>query len=83
MAIASTVTPLDAAAILIALAATLGYLNQRYLRLPPSIGMTAMGAVASLIVVALDRLLPGNALSLAVVATLQSRLSIAADCTWH
>ena len=52
--------PLDGAAILIVLAATLGYLNSRFLRLPASVGMTLMGAVASLIVVGLDRLLPGS-----------------------
>ncbi|MFS0771115.1 cation:proton antiporter [Sphingomonas sp. 1P08PE] len=52
-------TPFDAAAILIVLAAALGYLNFRFLRLPSSIGLTVMGAVASLIVVAADRLVPG------------------------
>ncbi|QGN54118.1 sodium:proton antiporter [Novosphingobium sp. Gsoil 351] len=53
-------TPFDAAAILIVLAATLGYLNFRFLKLPPSVGLTIMGAVSSLIVVGLDRLLPGS-----------------------
>ena len=43
------------------LAAVLGYLNHRFLRLPQSIGLTVMGAVASLIVVGIDRLLPGSA----------------------
>lgn len=52
-------TPFDAAAILIVLAAALGYVNFRFLKLPPSIGLTIMGAVASLIVVALDRAFPG------------------------
>ena len=52
-------TPLDAAAILIVLAAALGYLNFRFLKLPSSIGLTIMGALASLIVVGLDRLFPG------------------------
>ena len=52
-------TPLDAAAILIVLAAALGYLNFRFLKLPSSIGLTIMGAVASLIVVGLDRVFPG------------------------
>jgi len=50
----------DAAAILIVLAATLGYLNHRLLRLPPTIGLTIMGALASLIVIGLDRLLPSS-----------------------
>ena len=52
-------TPLDAAAILIVLAAALGYLNFRFLKLPSSIGLTIMGALASLIVVGLDRVFPG------------------------
>lgn len=56
-------TPFDAAAILIVLAAVLSYFNHRVLKLPPSIGLTVMGAVASLLVVGLDRLLPGSALS--------------------
>lgn len=53
-------TPFDAAAVLIVLAAVLGYFNHRVLKLPSSIGLTIMGAVASLIVVGLDRLLPGS-----------------------
>jgi len=53
-------TPFDAAAILIVLAALLGYVNSRWLGLPPSVGLTVMGALASLIVVGLDRLLPGS-----------------------
>ncbi|URW75590.1 sodium:proton antiporter [Sphingomonas donggukensis] len=52
-------TPFDAAAILIALAAVLGYVNYRFLKLPSSIGLTVMGAIASLLVVAIDRVLPG------------------------
>ncbi len=52
-------TPFDAAAILIVLAAALGYLNFRFLKLPSSIGLTIMGALASLIVVWLDRTFPG------------------------
>jgi len=57
------VTPLDAATILIVLAAVLGYLNQRFLRLPQSVGLTLMGAVASLCVIAVDRLIPGSRLA--------------------
>lgn len=53
-------TPFDAAAILIVLAATLGYLNHRILKLPSSIGLTVMGLVASLLVIGLDHLLPGS-----------------------
>ena len=53
------ITPFDAAAILIVLAAALAYINHRFIGLPTSIGLTIMGAVASLLVVALDHLLPG------------------------
>ncbi len=58
-----SVTPLDAAAILIVLAAVLGYLNQRFLRLPQSVGLTIMGAVASLAVIGIDRLFPSSRLA--------------------
>jgi len=54
-------TPLDAAAVLVTLAALFGYLNHRFLRLPHTIGLTIMGALASLAVVAADALLPGFA----------------------
>ena len=54
-----TLSSFDAAAILIVLAAALGYVNFRFLGLPSSIGLTVMGAIASLVVVAIDRLLPG------------------------
>ena len=50
--------PFDVAAILIVLAATFGYLNHRFLRLPSSVGLTLMGAVSALLVVAADRLVP-------------------------
>jgi len=56
-------SPFEAAAILIVLAAALGYLNHRLLRLPTSVGLTLMGAVASLLVVGVDHLLPGNRLA--------------------
>ncbi|WP_375287753.1 cation:proton antiporter [Sphingomonas sp.] len=58
-----SLTPFDAAAILIVLAAVLGYVNFRFLRLPSSIGLTVMGALASLGVVLLDELLPGSTVS--------------------
>lgn len=61
-------TPFDAAAILIVAAAILGYFNVRFLRLPSSIALTVMGAIASLIVVAIDRLLPGGRIAHDVVA---------------
>ena len=60
-------TPFDIASILIVLAASLGYLNVRFLKLPTSVGLTIMGAVASIIVMAIDRLLPGKNISTDIV----------------
>ncbi|OYY90320.1 MAG: sodium:proton antiporter [Sphingomonas sp. 28-66-16] len=54
------ISPLDAAAVLIVLSALLGYFNFRFLKLPPSVGLTIMGAIASLIVVGIDMVLPGS-----------------------
>ncbi len=54
------ITPFDAAAILIVLAAVLGFINQRFIGLPSSVGMTLMGALASLAVIGIDRALPGG-----------------------
>lgn len=59
----AALTPFDAAAILIVLAAALGYVNHRFLRLPQSVGLTLMGAIASLAVIGLDRLLPGSTMA--------------------
>ncbi|MBW8880184.1 MAG: sodium:proton antiporter [Asticcacaulis sp.] len=56
-------SPFDAAAILIVLAAVLGYVNHRTLKLPASVGMTFMGAVASLVVVGLDAVWPHGRLA--------------------
>lgn len=56
----AAITPLDAAAILIVLAAVLGYFNHRFLHLPQSVGLTVMGAVASMIVIGIDKLLPAS-----------------------
>lgn len=53
-------TILDAAAILVVLAAVLGYVNYRLIGLPHTIGLTIMGAGASLLVVAADVLVPGQ-----------------------
>ncbi|WP_156840096.1 cation:proton antiporter [Novosphingobium aquimarinum] len=53
----------DAASILIVLAAALGYLNHRWLKLPSTVGLTVMGTVASLLVIGYDRLVPSSNLS--------------------
>lgn len=44
------ISAFDAAAILIVLAAALGYFNHRWLRLRSSVGLTVMGAVAGYVV---------------------------------
>ena len=57
----SSLTPIDAAAVLVVLAAVFGYVNHRLFKLPHTIGLTIMGALASLAVVAADALIPGFA----------------------
>ncbi|KHK93240.1 cation:proton antiporter [Novosphingobium malaysiense] len=56
-------TAFDAAAILIVLAAALGYFNYRVLGLPSTVGLTVMGTLASLLVVAYDSLVPSSTLA--------------------
>lgn len=58
-----TLTAFDAAAILVVLVAAFGYLNHRWLGLPPSVAMTGMGAFASLLVTGADYLMPTVGLS--------------------
>jgi Na+:H+ antiporter len=53
-----TFTPFEAAAVLIVLATLLGYLNYRFIGLPHTIGLTVMGAIASLVMVAAGAVLP-------------------------
>jgi CPA1 family monovalent cation:H+ antiporter len=53
-----TFTPFETAAILIVLATLLGYVNYRFVGLQHTIGLTVMGAIASLAVVAADAALP-------------------------
>lgn len=66
------ITPFDDAAILIVLAAVLGYINRRFIGLPPSVGMTIMGALASLSVIGFDALLPGATVNADIVRFLKS-----------
>jgi CPA1 family monovalent cation:H+ antiporter len=51
-----TFNPFEAAAILIVLATILGYVNYRFIGLPHTIGLTVMGALASLAVVAIHQI---------------------------
>jgi CPA1 family monovalent cation:H+ antiporter len=67
-----SITPFDAAAILIVLSALLGYINQRFIGLPPSVGLTVMGAVASLGVIGLDLLLPDVTVNADIVRFLRA-----------
>jgi hypothetical protein len=50
--------PFETAAILIVLATILGYINYRFVGLPHTIGLTVIGALASLAVVLADMVLP-------------------------
>jgi len=52
------VSAIDIAAVLVTLSAVLGYLNHRYSRLPPTIGLMVMSLLASLAVVGLGGLFP-------------------------
>ncbi|MGI9435086.1 MAG: cation:proton antiporter [Geminicoccaceae bacterium] len=53
-----TFTPFEAAAVLVVLAAILGYINYVYFRMPHTIGLTVMGAVASMLMIGLDAAVP-------------------------
>lgn len=64
-------SPFDAAATLIVLCALLGWINHRYLRLPGTVAMTLMGAVASLAVVGADALIQGSGISARVGGLLE------------
>lgn len=59
-------TPFEAAAVLVVIAAVLGYANYIWFRMPHTIGLTVMGAVASILMIALDQALPGLAVGDAV-----------------
>lgn len=60
----------DLAALLIGLSALFGWLNQRFLALPSSIGLLGMGLLASLLLVVLDLAWPGQTLGRQVVDAL-------------
>ncbi|OGN50118.1 MAG: hypothetical protein A2352_10200 [Caulobacterales bacterium RIFOXYB1_FULL_67_16] len=59
-------SPFDAAAILIVISAALGWINHRVFKLPGTVAMTLMGAIASIIVIGIEALLPGSRVSEAV-----------------
>ncbi len=55
----TALNPFDVAAALILLAAVFGYVNYRFIGLSQTTGLTVMGAVASVVVVGVDNLMPG------------------------
>jgi len=69
---APALSPFDAAAALLVAAAALGYLNRRFLPFSASVGLTFMGAIASLVVVGIDAVLPGVHLSAALAGFLKT-----------
>ncbi len=62
----SALSPFEVAAVLVVVATAFGYLNYRLIRLPHTIGLTIMGAVASLVLVGLDAVWPAVGLGQAV-----------------
>ncbi len=56
----------DIAAVLIVLAALFGWLNHRYLRLEPSVGLMLIALASSAALILLDRLVPGLGVTAAV-----------------
>lgn len=69
---ASTLSAFDAAAIVIVVAALLGYVNHRLLGLPHVIGLTIMGALASIILILADAYIPALTLDDQVARFLES-----------
>lgn len=66
-----SLSPFDAAAVLIVLSAILGWINHRHLRLPGTVAMTLMGAVASLAVIGADAVFQGSDISTQVSGFLE------------
>ena len=60
----------DIAAIVIVLVAVLSYLNHRFLKLQPTIGLVVMGALASTVVVAIDWAVPQSRMAPTLLAFL-------------
>lgn len=56
----------DVAAILITLAAALSWLNHKFLKLPSTVGLALMGAIASLVVLAVDAVTPSFLIGAAI-----------------
>lgn len=54
-----SLTTFDIAAMLVVAAALLGWVNYHVLRLPTSVGLTIMGALASIVLLVVDEFVPG------------------------
>jgi CPA1 family monovalent cation:H+ antiporter len=67
---AGVLSLLDVGALLLVLSAGFGWLNQRFLGLPGSIGLLAMGLVSSLLLVVIDLLVPEEPLHRSLIAAL-------------
>jgi len=61
------ITAFEGAAMLITLAAAFGYVNHRFAGLPQSVGLTLMGALASLVLIGIDLAFPQSRLSATIV----------------
>lgn len=58
-----TMTAFDAAAILIVVSALFAWTNQRWFKLPSTVALTMMGAIASLLIVGVDLVTPNSDLA--------------------
>ncbi|WP_318656094.1 cation:proton antiporter [Qipengyuania atrilutea] len=67
----SSLSAFDMASMLVVAAALLGYLNHHFIKLPHVIGLTVMGALASMLLMAANALLPGVTLDDTVARLLE------------
>ncbi|MDP4574693.1 sodium:proton antiporter [Qipengyuania sp. G39] len=67
----SALSAFELAAILVVASALLGWLNHHFIKLPHIIGLTVMGALAAIVLTAVDAVVPGITLDDWVTETLQ------------
>lgn len=67
----NTLSAFDMAAILVVMAAALGWLNHHFIKLPHVIGLTVMGALAAIALMVADSFIPGIVLDDQVAALLE------------
>jgi len=68
----STIGPFDLAAAIVVCAALFGYVNHRFIGLRQTTGLTVMGALASLIIVAVDGLWPEVSITRQLVGAIKA-----------